>query len=148
MPIPILHIILVDDDVDDLSLFREAIDSLDIRTELTLFASGGKMMDYLDLPGKPIPDLVFLDMKMPLINGMDCLKEIRKRPEWEHTSVAIYSSFSEEKAIEDTFMEGANIYIEKPGSLKELGRVLEKVLKIKWQYHTSNLDRSNFLFRI
>jgi CheY-like chemotaxis protein len=148
LPTPTLHIILVDDDVDDLSLFEEAIDDLKISTELKLFAGGQELLDYINLPDTPVPDLIFLDLKMPKIDGLDCLKEIRGRQEWEKCTVAIYSNFTEEHLIEDTFTQGANIYIEKPDSLSRLRKVLGKVLQLNWQYHTSNLNRSNFLFRI
>lgn len=147
MPTQALHIILVDDDVDDLALFKEAIDALKIRNELMRFDGGEKLINYLNRPGTAIPDLIFLDLKMPKVNGMDCLKEIRSRPAWENCSVAIYSTFSEERLIEETFTQGANIFIEKPDDFEELRKVLGKVLQINWQYHTSNLNRKNFLFR-
>ncbi|MGB7394860.1 MAG: response regulator [Pricia sp.] len=148
MPTKALHIILVDDDADDLLLFKEVIDELKMRTELTLLNGGQALIDYLEVPENSVPDLIFVDLKMPRIDGMECLKEIRKRPAWANCSVAIYSNFSSETLIEKTFTEGANIYIEKPEDFIHLKNALQKVLQINWQYHTSNLNRSNFLFRI
>ncbi|MDT7827571.1 response regulator [Pricia sp. S334] len=146
MAVSPLHILLVDDDPDDLLLFKEAIASFEIRSELLLFACGEAFIAHLNATDT-IPDLIFLDMKMPKIDGLECLRQIRKTPEWQDAIVAIYSNFTAEDLIENTFSEGANIYIEKPEDLQKLKKVLKKVLQVNWQYHTSNLNRSNFLLR-
>ena len=144
----ILNIALADDDADDQLIFREAIELVDIKTKLSFFDNGQELMDYLKLPNISLPDIIFLDLNMPIKNGMQCLKEIRKQPELKNLSVAIYSTSSSEKDIEETFVNGANIYINKPVNFKALQNVLEKVLQLQWQYHTSNLNRDTFLFRI
>ncbi len=144
----ILNIALADDDADDQLIFREAIELLDIKTNLSFFDDGQELMDYLKLPDLSLPDIIFLDLNMPIKNGMQCLKEIRKQPKLKNLSVAIYSTSSSEKDIEQTFVHGANIYINKPVNFKALQNVLEKVLQLQWQYHTSNLNRDTFLFRI
>ena len=144
----ILNIALADDDADDQLIFREAIELVDIKTKLSFFDNGQELMDYLKLPNISLPDIIFLDLNMPIKNGMQCLKEIRKQSELKNLSVAIYSTSSSEKDIEETFVNGANIYINKPVNFKALQNVLEKVLQLQWQYHTSNLNRDTFLFRI
>ncbi len=143
-----LNIALADDDEDDRLFFQEAIDVVPIRTKLSLFKNGQELMDYLNLPNVILPNLVFLDLNMPVKNGMQCLSEIRANPLLKNVSIAIYSTSSSEKDIEETFVNGANIYINKPNNFQNLRDVVEKVLQIKWQYHTSNLNRDNFLFRI
>ncbi len=143
-----LNIALADDDDDDRLFFQEAIDVVSIRTKLSLFKNGQELMDYLNLPNVIVPNLVFLDLNMPVKNGMQCLREIRANPRLKNVSIAIYSTSSSEKDIEETFVNGANIYINKPNNFQDLREVVEKVLHIKWQYHTSNLNRDNFLFRI
>ena len=105
-------------------------------------------MDYLTLPNVILPEIVFLDLNMPIKNGMQCLHEIRKNPYLKELMVAIYSTSSSEADIEETFINGANIYINKPNSFGGLKNSIDKVLQLNWQYHTSALNRDNFLLRI
>lgn len=148
MALNLLNIVLADDDPDDRLFFKEAIDEIKIRTKLSLFNDGKQLMDYLMLSNIVLPEVIFLDLNMPIKNGMECLKEIRANPKLRELCVAIYSTSSSEEDIEETFVKGANIYINKPTSFNALKKAIEKVLKLNWQYHTSALNRDTFLLRI
>ncbi|ADV49117.1 response regulator receiver [Cellulophaga algicola DSM 14237] len=148
MAIQTLNIALADDDEDDRLLFKDAIEEIKIKTKLSLFTNGKELMDYLVLPNVILPEVIFLDLNMPIKNGMQCLKEIREHAKLRDLSVAIYSTSSSERDIEETFVNGANVYINKPNSFGELRTVIEKVLQLNWQYETSALNRENFLLRI
>ncbi len=148
MNLDVLKIVLVDDDEDDRLLFKDAIEEVDMNTNLLLFSNGQEFMDYISLSGQPLPHLVFLDLNMPIKNGMECLTEIRSTSKLKELSVAIYSTSSSDKDIEQTFIKGANIYINKPNDFKKLKKIVRQVLKLNWQYHTSNLNRENFLLSI
>lgn len=144
----ILHIVLADDDEDDRMLFKEAIEETKLKTKLSLFHDGQQLMDYLLGANEGLPQLIFLDLNMPIKNGMQCLKEIRKSAALKDLCVAIYSTSSSDYDIEETFINGANIYINKPNSFAKLKEAIEKVLQLNWQYHTSNLNMDNFLLRV
>ena len=148
MNLQTLNVALADDDEDDRFLFKEAIDEIKIQTKLSLFTNGQELMDYLNLPNVILPQVDFLDLNMPVKNGIQCLKEIRDNRSLDAMSIAIYSTSSTEKDIEDTFVFGANIYINKPNSFTKLKDAIEKVLQINWQYNTSNLNKENFLLRL
>tara|TARA_R110002049_G_scaffold223308_1_gene394927 strand:- start:3029 stop:3475 length:447 start_codon:yes stop_codon:yes gene_type:complete len=148
MSTTLLNIVLADDDEDDRMLFTEAIEEISIRTKLSLFNHGQELMDYLNLPNVLLPSLIFLDLNMPIKNGLQCLKEIRENPRLNDLCVAMYSTSSSERDIEETFLNGANIYVNKPDNFSKLREVVEKVLQLNWQYHTSNLNKDTFLFRI
>ena len=148
MPLTVMNIVLADDDADDRLLFDEAISEIDVKTKLSLFNDGKALMDYLVLPDTVLPEIVFLDLNMPIKNGMQCLKEIRANDKLKELCVAIYSTSSSEEDIENTFVNGANVYINKPNSFSALKKAIDKVLKINWQYHTSALNRDNFLLRL
>ncbi|MGS0526331.1 response regulator [Zobellia nedashkovskayae] len=148
MDTKLLNIALADDDEDDRMLFSEAIDEIGIRTKLSLFKHGQELMDYLTLPNIVLPNLIFLDLNMPIKNGLQCLKEIRENPDLKDLCIAIYSTSSSEKDVEETFLNGANIYLNKPNNFVKLQASVERVLQLNWQYHTSNLNKDTFLFRI
>jgi CheY-like chemotaxis protein len=148
MPLRTLNIACADDDLDDRMLFKEAIEEVRIKTNLSLFKDGKELMDYLTLSHAILPEIVFLDLNMPIKNGMQCLTEIRSNGKLQNLIVAIYSTSSSENDIEQTFINGANIYINKPNSFGALKKTINKVLQINWQYYTSALNRDNFLLRL
>lgn len=143
-----LHIMLADDDEDDRLFFKEALQEMKVRTKVTLVNDGLQLMDYLNEPGSKLPDLVFLDLNMPLKSGMECLIEIRRNNKLKDLAIAIYSTSSSEEYIEEAFVKGANIYIRKPDDFSELKMMLEHVINLNWQYHTSGLKKENFLLNL
>jgi len=143
-----MHILLADDDEDDRAFFSEAITELKMDNKLTLFEDGKGLMDYLLNPDIKLPHILFLDLNMPGKTGLDCLKEIRANSRFKDVSVAIYSTSSSEKDIEDTFIEGANIYIKKPNDFSMLKKVIKEVINMNWQFHTSGLNIETFFFSI
>ena len=148
MAIQIMNIILADDDADDRMLFEDAINEIEVKTNLSLFNDGKQLMDYLIQPQIRLPEIVFLDLNMPIKDGMQCLKEIRAHNLLKELCVAIYSTSSSDEDIENTFINGANIYINKPNTFTGLKKAIDKVIKLNWQYHTSALNRDNFLLRL
>ena len=143
-----LRIFLADDDEDDRTFFTEVIAELKMTNQLTLFEDGKDLMEYLLNQDSNLPHILFLDLNMPYKNGLECLKEIRAINRFNDISIAIYSTSSSDKDIENTFVEGANIYIKKPNDFSELKRVVKEVLHMNWQFHTSGLNKETFFFSI
>lgn len=142
------NIILADDDEDDRMLFREALDELALQTKLLLFKHGQELLDYLFQPEIELPNVVFIDLNMPIKNGMECLNEIRNNPKLKNLYIAIYSTSSSEIDIKNTYLNGASIYINKPNCFNKLKETIERVLNLNWQKHTSHIDKDSFLFRM
>lgn len=143
-----MKIVLVDDDEDDRMFFADALQEIEIKTELSEFHNGQEVLDYLSKPDTERPHLIFLDLNMPVMDGFQCLREIRKNPELKDLVVAIYSTSSSERDIEETFVNGANIYINKPNKFEELKKTIGQVVERNWQYRENAMDKANFLFRI
>jgi len=144
-----MNIILADDDEDDRNVFKQAIEELGLNIELEIYKSGDELLDYLNDPSKvELPHILFLDLNMLCIKYDDCLKDLRKNPKFQDMSIAIYSTSTSEKDIHETFIGGANIYINKPSDFEVLKKSLREVLKINWQFHTSGLSKDTFLFSI
>ena len=143
-----LHILLADDDEDDRLIFKDAINEVKVKTKITIVNDGVQLMEYLQETEDELPQIVFLDLNMPRKGGIECLKEIRSDPRLKDLSIAIYSTSASEQDIEDTFIKGANIYIKKPNDFNTLVKVLGEVITINWQYHTSDLNKENFLLSI
>ena len=143
-----IHIILADDDEDDRLFFTDAFSELKINTKVQTYNDGVELMNYLNSDDAVLPQVLFLDLNMPKKNGIECLHEIKSNKKFDDIAIAIYSTSSSEEYIEETFVSGANIYIKKPNDFDTLKKVLSDVVAINWQYHTSGLNKDNFLLRM
>ncbi|WP_333696614.1 response regulator [Flavobacterium sp.] len=143
-----LIIALADDDADDRLFFKDAFEELKVNTIVSVYCDGCELMDYLHNPNTILPHILFLDLNMPKKNGFECLLEIKKHEKFNDIAVAIYSTSSSEEDIENTFVNGANIYIKKPSDFETLKKILNEVVTLNWQYHTSGLNKENFLMRM
>lgn len=141
-------ITLADDDEDDRLFFTDAFEEIKIKTVVNTVKNGKELLDFLNHPETILPSIIFLDLNMPILNGIDCLKEIKLNDKFKEIVIAIYSTSSSDQDIENTFVLGANIYIKKPSSFNDLKKILSEVIVINWQYHTNGLNKDNFLLRL
>ncbi|GAA4245867.1 response regulator [Winogradskyella psychrotolerans] len=143
-----INIALADDDEDDRLFFTEAFEELKIKSKVLLFKDGIELMEYLNDSNNTLPNLLFLDLNMPKKSGLECLKDIKSAKRLRGMAIAIYSTSASEEDIENTFVKGANVYIKKPNDFEKLKKVLSEVVTTNWQYHTSGLNKDNFLLRL
>jgi len=110
----IIRLLLADDDADDREFFRQSVVDSGIRAELTAVADGRQLLDLLS-GGKDtfLPDVIFLDLNMPGMDGKACLREIRNQSQFSAMPVIILSTSTWMKDIEETYLGGANMYISK-----------------------------------
>ncbi|WP_348824190.1 response regulator [Flavobacterium aestuarii] len=141
-------ITLADDDEDDRLFFIDAFEELKINTIVNTVNNGRELMNYINNPETILPNIIFLDLNMPILNGIESLKEIKANDRFKDIVIAIYSTSSSDQDVEDTFILGANIYIKKPNNFDNLKKVLSEIVTINWQYHTSGLNKDTFLLRI
>ncbi|MEE1976388.1 response regulator [Maribacter cobaltidurans] len=143
-----MKILLVDDDQDDREFFADALVGINLNTQLEQLENGKSCLEYLIRQIENLPNLIFLDLNMPVMNGFECLTEIRKHPKLKELPIAIYSTSSSDQDIEQTFLKGANIYIKKPSSFNDLKKSLSQVIKMNWAFHMDDFKKENFLLRI
>lgn len=117
---------IVDDDSDDVGLFMEAVNKVDPTIECFSAPDGHEALRKLDA-AQEIPDIIFLDLNMPRMNGKQCLAEIKKNEKLSRTSVIVYTTSSYHKDIEDTRNLGASYFFTKPASFKELCNILTRI---------------------
>ena len=124
-------LLLVDDDQDDLDFFTEAIRENFNNVECVSMTNPKLAIDKLSKDGLT-PDLIFLDLNMPKMNGRELLTAIRRLPKLKKTPVVIYTTSSEIKDQEDTAKLGASYFLTKPTRLEELRNQLKHILSIDW----------------
>ena len=140
-----IQILLADDDEDDRLFFNDAFKEINIKTQVRFVNDGLELMNHLTENSNQLPHILFLDLNMPRKSGIECLLEIKRMIQLQNMAIAIYSTSSSEQDIEDTFVQGANVYIKKPNDFNLLKRILEEVIKVNWQYQTSGLNRANYI---
>ena len=148
MPNEPVHILLAEDDEDDRLFFKDAFEEIKIKTHLHMVKDGVELMQYLSQNDSTLPHVLFLDLNMPRKGGMDCLKEIKRIDRLKEMAIAIYSTSASEDDIEETFVNGANVYIKKPSDFNALKKILLEVITTNLQYQTSGLNRDNFILNL
>ena len=143
-----IHILLADDDDDDRMFFRQAIAELNLGTNLTTVQNGQELMSYLHDPSAQLPDIIFLDLNMPVMGGLQSLSQIRNSKGLQDIAVVIYSTSTSEQDIEDCLTCGANIYLRKPTDFDELKALLYKAITVNHHYTISSQSRENFVMVI
>lgn len=121
------RVLLVDDDDDDRIIFREALTELKMEIDLDIAKHGEDALNYLENAGD-LPDILFLDLNMPIMNGIDCLRHIRQNNAYKNVLVIIYSTSENEEEVEQMLVLGANAYIKKPSSFEGMKKMLYKHL--------------------
>lgn len=123
-----IDIFLVDDDVDDCEVFVEALEEIPLNTSVEIFTNVANLLAHLK-SGKSLPHVLFLDLHMPVVDGFECLHEIRSKTELSAIAIFIYATSYFEDEVRDLLEIGANRCIQKPNSFDVLKKLLLRSLK-------------------
>lgn len=110
-------ILLVEDNPNDIELTRHALSRHNIANELVVAEDGVEALEYLfgkEGEERKPPAVVLLDLKLPRVDGLEVLREIRGNERTRYLPVVILTSSNEERDIIDGYSLGANSYIRKP----------------------------------
>ena len=121
-------IFYLDDDSDDLYFFQKTAESLG-HTVVT-FTDGHAMLQSLRNRDQQ-PDVIFLDVHMPILNGEEILNVIKKNDALKHIPIVMISGAYPKKLVRHFLEAGANYLMKKPSG-NDLKDAIEQVLKINW----------------
>ncbi len=122
-----MTILIVDDDVDDLDFFTEAVDELNKEITCVRANNGIEAINLLD-EGEVKPDFIFLDLNMPKMDGKKCLQLLKKSPVFQKIPVIIYSTGDRPEDKEELSRLGATAYLVKPTTFAQLKNEIGNVL--------------------
>lgn len=117
----------IDDDDDDIDFFATAVNQLSAAVSYFSFTNAGEALQKL-LTGETPPDVIFLDLNMPVINGQEFLLRLKTIESLQDIPVIILSSSSDPYTIEQLKTQGAIDFLTKPSGIKELINVLRPYL--------------------
>jgi CheY-like chemotaxis protein len=118
-----MKILMTDDDSDDRMLAMLAFKSLNLAHSIDFVTNGVELLDYLHTrvsTKRELPDLILLDLNMPLKDGREALMEIKADNALKHLEVIIFSTSSSENDKQSTLSMGAKNYIVKPPNQDDL----------------------------
>lgn len=127
MPLPVQNLVmLADDDKDHALLFKRVLASVDPSMQLMVVHDGEELLYSL---AQMHPEILFLDLRMPCKNGIECLQAIRSNPALEGLKVVVYSSSSHMTDIQKCYVHKADLYMVKPFKTEHLRSALSIILK-------------------
>ncbi|WP_330443633.1 response regulator [Flavobacterium sp. C4GT6] len=138
-----LTIFYTDDDQEDIDFFREIIDIIDTNVKVVTQRNGEELLHALDNP-PPTPYLVFLDINMPGMNGLETLRRMRESEKHKDLPVVMFSTSSDDITIQQSKDLGASFYVPKSGAFDKLKKSIEHTLKINWDKFS--VEANNFVY--
>jgi len=141
------HVLLADDDEDDQLLFQEALRELPSLVHLSMARDGEETLALLNSM-TILPDLLFLDLNMPILNGLECLHKIKSDPKLRALPVVIFSTSSFPGNINRVYELGAHLYIRKPNDFTTFKRVIQHVFSINWRQRFAQPPRHEFVLSL
>jgi CheY-like chemotaxis protein len=131
---PLKRILLAEDNENDVELTLAALGEHNLANEVVVVRDGAEALDYLFQRGKfashanGLPVVVMLDLKMPKVDGLEVLHQMRNDPGLKHVPVVMITSSREEQDLIRSYQLGVNAYVVKPvdfqqfvASVKQIG---------------------------
>lgn len=140
-----LHIVIADDDDDDKELFIEAMANISTKIKVSTATNGVDLLRMLHTMDPP--DIIFLDLNMPVMNGFQCLNNLKQDPRLQYIPILIYSTSANLEQVEQTFLQGATRYIQKPNSFQDIYHLLKSILDLSPNQIFAPSTRNCFLLK-
>jgi len=126
-----LHILLAEDDDNDVRITRRAIAKAGLDAELTVVRDGQEAVTFLFRRGPhrdaPRPDLVLLDINLPKLDGMEVLTAIKQNPEIRALPVVMLTTSTRQEDAQTAYTLGANTFIAKPIRFARFVEVIREI---------------------
>lgn len=119
---------IVDDDEDDINLFVEAVNEIDKSMGCFKAKNGEDALARLE-ELEMLPDVIFLDLNMPKMNGRETLERLKSSERFRNIPVVIYSTSTSQQDKDDTAALGAADYLAKPDSFTDLCIALARTIR-------------------
>jgi CheY-like chemotaxis protein len=126
-------IFLAEDDDDDVVIFNAIMSDIAQDVNVTIAVNGMELMNLLQKT-TVLPELIFLDINMPLKNGFQCLQEIKSNDDWKGIGVILYSTSAPTQQVDKAYTLGADFYLQKSTSYADFRRSIENCLQMERPY--------------
>ncbi|RAI91565.1 response regulator [Algoriphagus yeomjeoni] len=125
------HILLVEDNEGDIILTLEAFEESKLKTEISIARNGQEALDFLyrknEFTKAKRPDLILLDINIPIFNGHEVLSQIKDDEELKSIPVIMLTTSSNQKDIDEAYKQYCNSYVKKPLDMNEFLKAIIKI---------------------
>ena len=138
-PIWALDILAAEDTPSDIELLKLALERCGDVRSLHIVRDGLEVLSYLkgeppfNEPARQAPNIIFMDLKMPRMTGLEVLQWLRQHPECSVIPVIIMSASTLDQDVLQAYRLGANAYFQKPTDFGELGKIIRTILEF-WSH--------------
>ncbi|WP_207494489.1 response regulator [Aridibaculum aurantiacum] len=136
-------ILIADDDLDDAALLAEAIGTILPDAYIDFARDGIAALRHLKTATQP--DIVFLDLNMPLKNGLQCLRDIHNHELLQGKPVIIYSTSNNLRDIDEAYNYDAAYYLIKPSSYRQLCKMVQYIVSTVLQAPANKTAKADFV---
>ncbi len=140
----ITSILYADDDEDDCQHLREVLSELNFNGRVSIVNDGKEMLEKINDERFEMPSIIFLDVLMPFLSGVECLEIIRKDKRYNDVPVIMLTSIARPATIVLCFDKKASRYIVKPKSINKLKKLVHRVMQMEYK-ELVNPEKNNFL---
>lgn len=142
MKLTTMHILMADDDKDEFYILQEAAEKTCEPLQISYVAN---WLELLRFVLKTLPDILFLDLNMPVKDGIECLQLLREDRNYDKVSIIIYSTSANKNDIDKAYTNGANYFILKPNALEDITNIVKKLCSIGKETLLSIPPREEFV---
>ena len=125
-----IYSLIIDDDLDDQEIFLMCVKNIREDIDCRTANNGVEALAMLDAQKEYTPNYIFLDVNMPKMNGIECLRNLKKIERLRNTKIFMYSTTSESATVEESRKIGADDFIIKPAKTVVLTERLSKIFGI------------------
>lgn len=125
-----VEILLVEDNPNDVKLAVHAFTKNNLANHVRVLRDGAEALDYMFGPGRaadPLPKVILLDLKLPLVDGLEVLRRLKADPVTMMVPVVVMTSSSEERDLVESYRLGVNSYIQKPVDFEQFIEVVRQL---------------------
>jgi DNA-binding NtrC family response regulator len=126
-----LYLALVDDDPDEEDFFQIALDFLGIDCQFDFFSKAHDFVAYIEKEETTLPDIVFVDMNMPEINGQELIRKLRNNSKYDAIQAVIYTAHISDRQKEEMMEMGTFEFFIKPTEFAELTLMMKEMIERK-----------------
>jgi two-component system response regulator len=135
-----LEILLVEDNAADAKLTTIALQDANVSNKIVLLRDGKEALEYIfSKIDTSIPKVIFLDLKMPKVNGNEVLAKLKQDERTRKIPVVMFTSSQEPRDIKECFDLGANSYVVKPVDYDDFSEVVKSMGQY-WTLHNITVD--------
>lgn len=127
----VVEILLVEDNPSDIKLAMYAFQKNNIANHVKVLRDGAEALEYVfctdryaDRKGHGQPKVILLDLKLPLVHGLEVLRQIKSDPDTKAIPVVVMTSSSEDRDMVDSYQLGVNGYVQKPLDFEQFTSVV------------------------